>query len=75
MRLRLPELLRQRHMTAYALSVGSAGRISMSTAYRLVRLRGRVESFDAHVLDALCDVLDVGPAELLERQPRKRRGR
>ena len=67
LRLRLPELLEERDMTPYALAKASRGRISMSTAYRLARLKGRVETFDRSVLDALCDVLDVGPAELLER--------
>jgi DNA-binding Xre family transcriptional regulator len=67
LRLRLPELLEEREMTPYALAKASRGRISMSTAYRLARLKGRVETFDRSVLDALCDVLSVEPGELLER--------
>ena len=47
MRLRLPELLEQRGLSAYALAKQSKQRISMSTAYRLVKLRGRVQNFDA----------------------------
>jgi DNA-binding Xre family transcriptional regulator len=78
MRIKLPELLGD--MSPYALAKKSEGRISMSTAYRLVRLEGRVKTFDADLLEALCDVLNVGPGELLERDdsspakhPRKRR--
>lgn len=72
MRLRLPELLDARGLTAYALAKQSEGRISMSTAYRLVRLEGRVQNFDADMLEALCDVLGVSPGELLEREAPKR---
>jgi DNA-binding Xre family transcriptional regulator len=67
MRLRLPELLTARGLTAYQVVQASEGRISTSTAYRVVRNRGRAKSFDAAFLEALCDVLDVGPGELLER--------
>ncbi len=49
LRLRLPELLEEREMTPYALAKASRGRISMSTAYRLARLKGRVETFDRSV--------------------------
>lgn len=73
MRLRLPELLDHRGMSAYALSKRSKGRISMSTAYRMSRLSGRVQTFDAELLEALCDVLSVEPAELLERDSAKRK--
>lgn len=75
LRLRLPELLEDRGMTPYALARASNGRISMSTAYRLTRLRGRVETFDRDVLDALCDVFGVEPGELLERDGKTRRGK
>lgn len=75
MRLRLPELLRQRGISAYSLSKQSKGRISMSTAYRLKKMNGRVQNFDADMLEALCDVLRVSPAELLQRDSRpSRRG-
>ena len=67
MRLRLPELLDEAGMTPYALSKQSGDRISESTAYRLVRQRGEVQMFDASVLEALCDVLEVEPGELFER--------
>jgi DNA-binding Xre family transcriptional regulator len=38
-----------------------------------VRLEGRVKTFDAELMEALCDVLDVEPGQLLERD--KKRGR
>jgi DNA-binding Xre family transcriptional regulator len=76
MRLRLPELLDEHDppLTAYAVakSKAAAGRITLSTIYRLVRQKGQVESFDAELLEALCDVLGVQPGDLLERQ-RKRK--
>jgi hypothetical protein len=73
MRLRLPEMLKERGLSPYALSKRSSGRISMSTAYRLVKLNGRVQNFDAGMLEALCDVMSVEPGELLERDSVKRR--
>jgi DNA-binding Xre family transcriptional regulator len=75
MRLRIPELLAARGMTPYALAKASGGRISMSTAYRLKDSRGRLETYAAEMLEALCDVFDVTPGELLEREPAKKRGR
>lgn len=76
MRIRLPELLEERGLTAYEVSKRSAGRINPSTLYRLTRARGKVDLFSAEVLEALCDVLGVGPGELLEREaPAKRKGR
>jgi DNA-binding Xre family transcriptional regulator len=76
MRLRLPELLEARGLTAYQIVKASDGRISTSTAYRVVRNRGRAKSFDASFLEALCDVLGVTPGELFERdgnkQPKRR---
>ncbi len=68
MRLRLPELLVEHKLTAYAVAIASGDRISLSTIYRLTRNRGRVASFDAELLEALCDVFGVGPAALLERE-------
>jgi|JI7StandDraft_1071085.scaffolds.fasta_scaffold310831_1 DNA-binding Xre family transcriptional regulator len=69
MRLRLPELLRARGLTAYALAARSGGRISESTAYRLIEMEGRLQTFGADILAALCDVLEVEPGELFERIP------
>jgi DNA-binding Xre family transcriptional regulator len=64
--------LEEHGITPYHLAKQSKGRISLSAAYRYVRLGGRVNSFDAEVLEAMCDVLNVEPGELLEREPRKR---
>jgi DNA-binding Xre family transcriptional regulator len=74
MRVRLPELMNKRGMTAYGLSVASNNRISMSTAYRLVKLRGELKTFDAEMLEALCDVFGIGPGEVLEREKRRKVG-
>jgi DNA-binding Xre family transcriptional regulator len=74
MRLRLPEILEERGLTPYAVAKASNGRIDQSTLYRLQRKRGRVEFFSAELLEALCDVLECEPADILEREP-KRRGR
>jgi DNA-binding Xre family transcriptional regulator len=73
MRLRIPELLAEHGITPYALSKKSGGRISMSTAYRLKDSKGRLETYRADMLEALCDVFrieDLG--DLLERDKRKR---
>jgi len=75
MRVRIPELLEARGLTPYELSKQSGGRVSMSTAYRLNRNEGRAHTFDADLLDALCDVFGVEPGELLEREGKRRRGK
>lgn len=74
MRLRLSELLEARGLTAYALAQQSDGRISTSALYRLLKVDGRPRLLDAELLEALCDVFDVGPGELLERE-RPHRGK
>ena len=76
-RIRFTELLRQRGLTAYAVAKTSGGRISLRMAYRLKRQRGWFSTIRADVLEALCDVLGVGPGDLLEREsptrlPRRR---
>jgi len=71
-RLRIPELLKEKGLTPYALSKRSGGRVSMSAAYRYVRLKGKLKSFDGQLLETLCDVLQCEPGELLEREKRKR---
>ncbi|WP_434478486.1 helix-turn-helix domain-containing protein [Gemmatimonas sp.] len=68
MRLRLPELLHARGLTAYKLAALSGGRISESTAYRLVDADGRLQTYGAQILDALCEVLEVEPGDLFERE-------
>lgn len=73
MRIRVPELLDERIPTAYAIAKASGGRISMSAAHRLVRLRGKVRRMDADLLDALADVFQVKSLDdLLERGHRRR---
>lgn len=72
MRIRLPEVLEERGLTAYEVAKRSSGRILPATLYRLVRSRGHVRLIDGGLLEALCDVLDVEPAELLERDAKKR---
>lgn len=61
-------------MTPYALAKRSNGRISRATAYRLTQNRGRARMFDDHLLEALCDIFDLEPGEILEREvaPKKR---
>lgn len=65
LRLRVPELLEERGWTAYRLAKESGGRISLPTAHRLVRYGGRLLQFRASILEALCDTLGVGIAELI----------
>ena len=67
MRLRLPELLKARGLTPYALARASRGRISMSLAYRMQREQGAFKCLSPDALEALCEVLGVGPEDLFER--------
>lgn len=71
MRVRLPELLEKNGtghaVTAYRLAKSSGKRIGLTTVYRLIGKRGHVRYLDAKMLDALCDVLHVSPADLLAR--------
>jgi DNA-binding Xre family transcriptional regulator len=71
MRLRVPQLLRDRGITAYILATRSAGRISMSTAYYFART-GTFRCLKPDQLEALCDVLKVEPGELFERGRKKK---
>lgn len=79
MRLRLPELLHENQMTAYAVARDSGGRIDKGTLYRLCRSKGRVAWFSGELLEALCDVLGLdSPGDLLEREgpaPKRKRGK
>ena len=73
MRLRVPELLADRDMTAYAMHKASGGRISLSMAYRLAK--GTFGMISAEVLEALCDIFDIGdPGPLLARGTSPARG-
>jgi hypothetical protein len=74
MRYRLPELIEKRGWTAYELATRSEGRIKLTTAYRLMKKKGRVSQFDGALVEALCDTMGVGIASLLERdKPKKGR--
>jgi DNA-binding Xre family transcriptional regulator len=75
MRLRLPDVLVERGITAYAVAQQSNGRINPATLYRISGSKGRVRYIDAELLEALCDVLGVEPGELLERDAKARRPR
>lgn len=75
MRVRIAELLEKSGKTAYALSQESDGRISTSAIYRLLANDGRARYLDSQLLDALCDVFEVGPGELLEHDGRRTRRR
>jgi DNA-binding Xre family transcriptional regulator len=70
MRIRLPELLEERGLTPYKVAHHplNEGRIKLTTMYRLVRSRGTHPPFTADVLAALCDILEVEPGELFERE-------
>ena len=73
MRVRLTELMEAKGLSAYEIANRSDRRITMSTIYRLKKADGRMEYLNTSVLEALCDVLDVGPGELLERDKKSRR--
>lgn len=73
MRIRLPELLKERAMTPYAVAKASRDRVSLSALYRLVRSDGHARYLDSEMLEALCDVFDVTPGDLLERDRKKGR--
>lgn len=76
MRLRINDLLKRRGLTPYALARASGGRVSLPMVYRLQRSQGRFTTIKADVLDGLCDVLDVEPGELFERErPTRRKAR
>ena len=76
MRVRMSELMRSRGIkTAYMVAQRSNGAISQNVAYRLVKSDGRFQKFGADLLDALCDLFDVAPGELLEYEGKARRRR
>lgn len=64
MRLRIPEVFEDR--TPYEVARDSGGRLNEATLYRLARERGRLESVNMSVLQALCDVLKRTPGELFD---------
>ena len=72
-RLRFPELLKERGLTGYALSVATGGKISMSTVYRWARTRGQIQTIDTDLLEALCQALNAKPGEVLELESKRPR--
>ena len=66
MRLLIRDLLSARGMNAYAFAKVSGARIPISAAYRYVEEEGHLTTFKASHLEAMCDVLEVGPGEPLE---------
>jgi hypothetical protein len=74
-RIRFPELLEEKKLTPYSLSKRTDGKISLSTAYRLKRLKGRVKTFDAQMLEILYDAFACGSLEELLERDIKRRGK
>ena len=71
MRVRFPELLKASGLTAYAVATKSGKRITLTKVYRLKKNRGKLSTYDAKMLDALCDVFGVEPNELLEREKKR----
>jgi DNA-binding Xre family transcriptional regulator len=77
MRLRLGEILKENGRqglepsTVDQLAKKSKGRLSVATAVRLARDEWKVLPRD--VLITLCEVLEVGPDDLLDYSPRKRK--
>jgi len=73
MRLRFPELFTETGVNPYRLAMDSDKRISLSTAYRLKRERGKLQTYRSAMLDAICDVMDISPGELWERDTKRRK--
>ncbi len=71
LRPQFPEVLEERRLTPYAFAKLTGGEVSNATAYRLVKLRGKLKTFDARLLEAMCDALDVEPGELIEQTDRE----
>lgn len=64
-RLRVPELLRERNLKPYDLITGAG--FSPNASYRLAS--GKFERITAETIDRLCDYFDVVPGDLFERTP------
>jgi DNA-binding Xre family transcriptional regulator len=69
MKLLAGKLMVDRGVTPYSLARDSAGRISKPAAYRIYR--GTKTHLYLPEIAALCDVLDVMPADLFDYRPRK----
>ena len=62
-RLRIHELMKVRHISAYALSKGA--HLSYPSAYRLSRAGGEFGRLHAETLNALCGFFQVQPGKLI----------
>lgn len=66
-RLRVYEIMKARHISAYALSKGT--NLSYPSAYRLSRAGGAFGRLHAETLDSLCVFFDLQPGSLLKWVP------
>ena len=66
-RLRIHEIMKARHISAYALSKGT--NISYPSAHRLSRSGGEFGRLHAETLDALCQYFQLQPGALLKWVP------
>jgi len=74
-RLRIPELMaRRKWRTGYQLAKASGGRLSVTNAYHLVENAGNISRVSMDVLEVLCDVFDVDPGDLFEREKKRKTG-
>lgn len=65
LRLRIPELMAAAGLaTGYQLAKRSGGRISPTTAYRLVDNGGKVESIDLRVLEGLLAAFEIDAKDM-----------
>jgi DNA-binding Xre family transcriptional regulator len=66
MRLDLPRYMEKRGLkNAYALMRASSGRLTITTASRLVAANGRPKRVDLATLETLCHMFGAGPGDLL----------
>ncbi len=63
-RLRIHEIMKARHISAYALAKGTS--LSYPTAYRLSRAGGLFGRLHTETLDELCIFFRLQPGKLLE---------
>jgi DNA-binding Xre family transcriptional regulator len=66
-RLRINQIMKARHISAYALSKGT--NLSYPSAYRLSRAEGVFGRLHAETLDSLCRFFHLQPGKLLEWVP------
>ena len=66
-RLRIHQIMKARHISAYALSKGTG--LSYPSAYRLSRAGGVFGRLHAETLDALCGFFHLQPGRLLRWEP------